>query len=351
MSAAVLIYGASGYSGRLILERALALGLRPILAGRDETTLAPVAERHGLAYRIASLHDAPLLEHALRDVGVVLNTAGPFSASARPLAAACLRTGTHYLDITGEPAVFDDLATRHADARRRGVMLLPGVGFDVVASDCLAAHVAARASGARRLAIAIRGLELMSRGSALSFCEQAGQPVLVRRNGALAAVPPGAIERDFDFGDGPRRCVNVSWGDVVTAYYTTGVPDIEIFFDAPPLFRSALLASRAAGALAASAPSQVWLKMHAALLPDGPDAAQRDAVRVTLVAEVEDRRGTILRGRMTTPQSYSFTAISASALLQRAACGDIEAGFQTPARLYGADLVLSLEGVSRSDVY
>ena len=345
----LLLYGATGYSGRVILDELLRQGVRPTLGGRDEGKVAPLAERHGLPYRVASLQDSERLQAMLHDVRVVLHAAGPFSATAHLMVAACLRAGAHYLDITGEPTVIERLATRHAEARRRRTMILPGIGFDVVASDCLAAHVAARVPGARRLTLAIRGLELMSRGSALSFVEQAGQPVLVRRGGALTPVPPGELERDFDFGDGPRRCVNVSWGDVVTAYYSTGIPDIEIYFEPPPLFRAALLASRFAGPLATTGPWQVWLKMHADFLPEGPTEAQRAAVRVVLLAEVEGS-GRRASARLHTPQSYSFTGLSAAAIVRRVLSGDLEVGFQTPARVYGPDFVLSLAGVSRADL-
>jgi short subunit dehydrogenase-like uncharacterized protein len=346
----VLVYGAAGYSGRLIVERALQLGLQPILAGRDAGKLRPLAESLGLPFRTASVHDSEALHAMLRDVGVLLNVAGPFSGSARALASACLRARVHYLDITGEPLVIEGLAERHREARRRGVMLLPGVGFDVVASDCLAAHVARRAGRARHLAIGIRGLGLMSRGSARSFVEQAGVPVLLRRDGRLVAVPPGARERAFDYGSGPVRCVNVSWGDVVSAWHSTGIPNVDVYFDAPPAFSAALAWSRAAGSLAQSALSQVWLKVHADMLPEGPTAAERATVRVVIVAEAADDNGCRTIARLETPQSYSFTSVAAAAVLRRVALGDTAPGFQTPSRLLGADFVLSLPDVARHDV-
>ena len=349
MSGEALIYGAAGYSGRLILDEALRLGLRPILAGRDATQIGPLAERHGLPYRIASLLDAEALHAMLREVGLVLNAAGPFSSTAGPLVAACLRARAHYLDITGELGVIERLSKRHAEARARDVMVMPGVGFDVVASDCLATHVAARLPQATSLSIGIRGLALASRGSALSFLEQAGRPVLVRRNGSLVPVPPGALERDFDFGDGPSRCVNVSWGDVTAAYFSTGIPNVDVYFEPAPFLRPALLASRFAGPLAEFAPWQVWVRAHGALLPEGPSKAERDAVRVTVVAEVEDAHGGRAAARLETSQSYSFTAIAAAAVMKRVHDGDVEPGFQTAGRVFGPDFVLSLADVSRQD--
>lgn len=349
MSGDVLLYGAAGYSGRLILEEALRLGVRPILAGRDGARLRPLAERHSLSFRVASLLDAEALHAALRGVTLVLNAAGPFSTTAGPLVAACLRARAHYLDITGELAVIERLSRRHAEARERGVMVMPGVGFDVVASDCLAVHVAARLKQPTSLSIGIRGLALASRGSALSFLEQAGRPVQVRRDGVLVGVPPGALERDFDFGSGPSRCVNVTWGDVTAAYFSTGIPNVDVYFEPAPFLRPALLASRFVAPFAELAPWQVWLKAHAALLPEGPSQAQRDAVRVTVVAEVSDAHGGRAAARLECAQSYSFTALAAAAILRRVAAGDAEPGFQTAGRVFGPDFVLSLDEVSRQD--
>src|SRR5262249_3398056 len=154
----LLLYGATGYTGRLILAELLASGVRPILCGRDEGRLAALAAPHGLRYRVASLDDPGTLVTALADVGAVLHSAGPFSTTARPMVDACLHAGVHYLDITGEVLVLEEIAGRHGDAARRGVMLMPAVGFDVVPSDCLAAHLARRLPHARRLAIGIAGL-------------------------------------------------------------------------------------------------------------------------------------------------------------------------------------------------
>src|SRR6059058_4542054 len=165
MTVPFMVYGASGYTGRLLVEAALSGGLRPILAGRNETTLAPLAERLGLEYRVVRLGDPPTLDAALRKVRVVLHAAGPFSATARPMVDACLRTGTHYLDITGEVRVFEAVAARDAEAKSAGVMLLPGVGFDVVPSDCLAAHMKRRLPDAMDLKLYIGGLANMSRGT------------------------------------------------------------------------------------------------------------------------------------------------------------------------------------------
>ena len=164
MPARILIYGATGYTGTLIARHAKDRGLCPILAARHPAKLKSLAESLGFAYRVVQLEDANRLAEALGDIHVVLNVAGPFSATSAPMVDACLRTFTHYLDITGEVPVFEDLYRRDAEARSRRLMIMPGVGFIVVPSDCLAAHVARMLPEAEHLAIGISRSTLLSRG-------------------------------------------------------------------------------------------------------------------------------------------------------------------------------------------
>lgn len=350
MTAAVdglLIYGATGHSGRLVTRAAVDLGLRPILAGRSDAEVARVAAAAGLPYRIATVDDAVALDAMLRDVAVLVNAAGPFGTTAMPLADACLRRGAHYLDITGEVDTIEALAGRHAEARRRGVMVLPAVGFDVVPSDCLAAHVARRMPGATRLRLGLRGLSSVTPGSAATLFRSVDRG-LVRRAGRLVAMPLGSLERIFDYGAGPVASVNVSWGDLAAAWYTTGIPDIETYVEATPLFRAVLAGCRAYGWLWRTAPWQAALARWADLLPARPLGTPVD--EMVVVAEAEGPGGRRAVARIRTPEAYAFTGVTASRIAQRVLAGDLEPGFQTPARVYGADLVLGFPGVSREDL-
>ena len=182
MPADFLLYGSYGYTGRLIAERARELGLTPLLAGRDGAAHAAQGEELGLPVRAFALDDRAALDAALRETPVVLHAAGPFSRTAAPMAEACLRSGRHYLDITGEIAVFEALAARDRQARDAGVMLLPGVGFDVVPSDCLAVHLKRRLPGATQLTLAFQGGSGVPARSATS-CETARAWVRSRRVG------------------------------------------------------------------------------------------------------------------------------------------------------------------------
>lgn len=346
----LLIYGATGYTGRLIVDEAKARGLRPVLGGRNESKLAELAERTGWDYRVVQLADAPALDKVLGDIKVVLHAAGPFSETSRAMVDACLRTGVHYLDIAGEIEVIEGLAQRHSEARRRRIMVMPGVGFDVVPSDCLAAHVAGRLPSARRLSLALDALPFLTRASAKTLIGRAITGLLVRRDGVLTPVAPGELQRTVDYGTGARPSLAVSWGDIASAYYTTGIPNIEVYSSSLPSIQGILLAARYFGRVLASAPWQAWLRAHADLLPEGPSAEERASTQVVIVAEAEDGQGRRVCAWMVTPEAYTCTGMVAPAIAQRVLEDDLEIGFQTPGRVYGADYMLSFPGVSRHDV-
>lgn len=345
-----LIYGVTGYSGRLLVRAAKERGLRPLLGGRDEPRLAALAAELGLEYRVARLDVEAELDEALRGVQVVLHAAGPFSSTSRPMVEACLRAGAHYLDLSGEVLAIEGVFHWDAEARRRGVMLMPGVGFDVVPSDCLALHLARRVRGARRLVLGISGLELISRGSFRTLAESAGQSTHIRRDGRLVGIAPGSLQRELDFGTGPRPSLAVGWGDVSSAYYSTGIPDIETYSDATLVLRMMVMANRWFGGLLASPSGRLWLELQARALPDGPTQAQRAGRQGIIVAEVEDAAGRRIRGRLRTPEVYGFSCTTGLTIVERVLAGDVEVGAQTPARVYGPDFVLSLPGVRREEL-
>lgn len=217
---AFLLYGSYGYTGELILEEALSRGLKPILAGRDSAKVAAQADALELEHRTFELSDSAALEAALKDVPVVLHAAGPFSQTWTPMVEACLKTGTHYLDITGEIAVFEQIAKRDNAAKAAGVMLLPGTGFDVVPSDYLAAHLKGLLPDATQLRLAFQGLGKVSRGTRRTALESFGTGGAVRHGGEIGRVPAAYKTRDIDFGLGPVTAVTIPWGDVAPGFQT-----------------------------------------------------------------------------------------------------------------------------------
>jgi len=345
-SPAWLIYGATGYTAGLIAAEAARRGLRPILGARDEARVGRLGQALGFATRAGTLDE---LERVLDGVGVVLHAAGPYAESAAPMAEACLRAGVHYLDLSGEAATLGALARRDDEARARGVMLLPSVGFDVVATNCLAAHVVARVRDARRLRIGIAGLDLISRGSARSTLREFGRPVHVRRDGALVTAPPASLRHDFDYGTGARASVAASLADLVAGYYATGIGDIETYVRETPALQIMQWMNRGLGWTSALPGVSGWLDLHGQLMPS-PSEAQRAGRRAIVVVEVEDARGRVFRSRLETPEVYGFTVETSLAIVARVLRGDLEPGFQTPARVYGADFVVGFRGVIRKDL-
>jgi short subunit dehydrogenase-like uncharacterized protein len=295
------------------------------------------------------LRETGALDRALSEVRAVLHIAGPFSATSKPMVDACLRTGRHYLDITGEIDVFEACAARNEEAKAKGVMLLPGVGFDVVPSDCLAAHVARRLPGARRLTIGISGMGKASRGTAKTMVESLGTGTRVRRGGDIVGLPK-APQVPIDYGQGPSLSVGVSWGDVATAWHSTAIPDIDVYFEAVgPIKRMAN-----AGALTQWFLRQNWMKQFLKgridAMPEGPTPAERAASSHVLIAEASDARGNTVRSRLSTPEGYTLTSRTALAIAKRVCAGEFKPGFQTPSLAFGPDLILEFEGCRREDL-
>lgn len=344
-----LLYGASGYTGELVARLAAAQGHRPVLAGRRADPVCSLAEELGLERRLLGLDEPRRLDEALAGMSLVLHCAGPFSRTSRPMADACLRTRTHYLDITGEVEVFEALAARGAEARGAGVMLLPGCGFEVVPSDCLAVHLKARLPGARRLALAYAGFGRISRGTATTAIEGLGRGGLVRRDGRLAPVPAAWKTRSIDFGEGPRTAITIPLGDLTTAWHSTGIPDIELYFAAPVGLRWLARASRHLAPVLGSAAVRHLLTARARAGARGPDEEERRRGRAFVWGEAEDAEGRRAVSRLATPEGYTLTARAALAVVERVLAGHAPPGFQTPARAYGPDLVLGIAGVTRRD--
>lgn len=346
-----MIYGATGYTGRLVAAEATRRGLDVVLAGRNPEKLKAVATPLGLESQAIALEDTHRLHAALDDIAAVLHIAGPFSQTSRPMVEACLATRTHYLDVTGEIDVFESISRRDAEARAAGVLLLPGVGFDVVPSDCLVAHVAARVEEPTMLRLAIAGSDGgVSRGTAKSAIEALGAGLRIRRDGIIRRLPPGSLERHFDFGAGPARALAVPWGDVATAFHSTRIPNIEVYFVVSGRVPLLMKASRLVMPLLRNAAVQRFLKRRVEALPEGPDEKTRTTTRALLLAEVEGPGGQSARTLLETPSGYALTPPAAVESARRAAAGEAPSGFHTPATAFGADFVLELAGCRRADL-
>ena len=326
--------------------------MRPILAGRNADSIEALSQKLDLEARSFSLEDAAALDSSLVDVRVVLHCAGPFAFTYLQMAAACLRTGTHYLDITGEIEVYQALHGMHTQAKGAGIMLLPGAGFDVAPSDCLAVHLKSRLPSATHLALAFRGYGPagLSRGTARTSIENMGQPSSVRRDGAITPVAHVSKSRQIDFGRGAVSVQRVKWGDVFTAYHSAAIPNIENYIAVRPLIIFVLGAARYLGWLLRLQIVKRLLTSIVQLMPPGPTDKQIEESGSVVWGEVLDAEGNRAVARLHGPEAYKFTALASLEIARRVLSGDAPPGYQTPASAYGPDWILEIEGVSREDV-
>lgn len=344
-----MLYGAYGFTGVLLAEEARARGIRPLLAGRDRERLEALGKRLDLPTRCLALDDPAALRAALGEVSLVLHAAGPFSRTAAPMRRACLERGIHYLDITGEIDVLEATHACGPEAQSAGIACLSGVGFDVVPSDCLAVHLARRLPGATRLELALHGTASLSPGTSKTILENLAEGGRIRRGGRIEAVPPAWATREVPFSCGPRLTFTIPWGDVSTAYHSTGIPEIRVYSSttpgALPWIRSLawlgpLLRSRLVQGLGSRA-IEAWVP--------GPDEEARTRARSYLWGRVEDDSGAAVEATLETPEGYRLTTLAALEVTGRVLRGDCPPGAWTPAEAFGPELVLALPEVELVD--
>jgi len=340
-----MIYGANGYTGELIAREARARGQSPILAGRDADSIRKLAGELGFESRVFSLENHQALVAALLGVRAVVHAAGPFGWTAAPMVQGCLDSGTNYLDITGEIPVFESIMRVDRNAKEAGVALIPGVGFDVVPTDCLAAMLAAKVPNATELDLAFytEGGRV-SPGTMKTMIEGAGKGGAIRRDGVIVSVPLAWDAHEIPFPGRRRMAMTIPWGDVSTAFYTTGIPNIRVYSATSPKTVARIRALRPFVRLLRFGPLRRALQTFAGRR-QGPDQAQRSAARIHLWGEARDASGHSASMTMTVPEGYTFTSRSAVTAVEKVLNGAVGPGSWTPARAFGTDFVRLIEGV------
>lgn len=331
-----MIYGANGYTGQLIAREAVKRGHKPILAARSAAALEPLARELSLTSRVFSLGDPPALDVALAGIDAVVHCAGPFVHTSAPMVDACLRTKTQYLDITGEIAVFEAILRRGEEAARAGVALLPGVGFDVVPSDCLAALLAERMPDATELELAFytKGGGL-SRGTLRTMIEGIHEGGAIRRDGRIVRVPAAWKSKDIAFDCGSRHAMTIPWGDVSTAWHSTGIPNICVYVATSPRSVARLRMMRPLLPVLGFTPFRRLLQL-AAGNKQGPDAQARERASVHLWGQVSKPGAPPITLTMRTAEGYRFTAEAAVASVDGILAGSVKPGAWTPSRAFGS---------------
>ncbi|NUQ61360.1 MAG: saccharopine dehydrogenase NADP-binding domain-containing protein [Pirellulales bacterium] len=339
-----MIYGANGYTGRRIAEEAVHRGFRPILAGRSQSKLDPLADALKCPARAFSLDDVSRVASELAGCRAVLHCAGPFSATSRPMLDACLRAGAHYLDITGEIDVIEAAAARHEETVRAGISVIPAVGFDVVPSDCLAAMLAARLPAATHLQLAFSGVGPPSPGTTNTMLERLHGGGLVRSNGQITRVPIVWKTMEIPFREGRQTAATIPWGDVAAAWYTTGIPNIEVYMAMPAaqirwLRRLQGLLPLLKNRLAKSLARPVLRRMVGRRSAAHPDGAS------SFWGRVFDAEANSVEATLTGPGAYRLTVLTALECLERTLAAKAPVGFSTPSRAFGKEFILEVSGM------
>lgn len=342
----VILYGAYGYTGKLIAKQMVASGIFPLLSGRNESKLKDMAGGLNLSFQAVSLDDTKGLHALLKEATLVVHAAGPFSATAKPMIDACLATQTHYIDITGEWEIYEYAQTMSQQAREKGIMLMPGAGFDVVPSDCLSVHLKHLLPTANELKLAFTSKNSSpSRGTAKTMIEGIHKGQSFRESNIIKNKALGKSTLQVDFGAFKQICVGISWGDISSAYASTGISDIEVFMGAS---ESQIKKLRMIGNLSFLLKSTLVrkiLKKQVDKRPEGPDEERRKNARAWFWGQVSDGKTTV-EARLQTNEGYTLTADSTSKIAERILKGNFSIGYQTPASAYGAGFITELPGSS-----
>ncbi len=351
-----MIYGATGYTGALVAEEAVRRGHRPLLAGRSPEKLRSLAQRLGLDYVAVSIEDAEGLMRAVQRVELVYHAAGPFIHTAEPMLRACLAAGAHYLDITGEIPVYQMAFSYDAAAQEKGIAIIPGVGFDVVPSDCLIGYVADKLPGATHLDVVIDSLGAgsgepgISAGTAKSMVELVGRMGnLARRDGVLVNMPFGAGARTFPLQKGQRLAMPIPWGDLEIGWRTSGIPNITTYLTLPPAqVRLLRLTGGLTQALMRLKPARDLANGLIDRFIDGPSEHARETGKSYIYVQARDAAGKTAQAWLETAEGYQFTALAGVRAVERVLDGSYS-GATTPSLAFGADFVLDVPGSRRWD--
>jgi short subunit dehydrogenase-like uncharacterized protein len=351
MNNTLIIYGAYGYTGQLVAKECKAKNLQAILSGRNREALEKQSKETGYPFEVVDVNDSQALKNLLRKGAVVIHCAGPFQYTAKAMADACLETGTHYTDITGEYQVFEMLAGYDDAAKQKDITIMPGTGFDVVPTDCLALYLKNKLPTATHLQLVFTMSKGgLSRGTSKSMTEGLGYGSMIRVGGVLTPVPIGEKVLEVDFGSFKTKALNIPWGDISTAWRSTNIPNIEVYTGATDTMISNAKRSNYFNWLL----RQRWVKdfmlKQIDKRPAGPSEEKHKSGRSFLWGKVWDEKGNTHSARLETLSGYALTAKTSVLIAEKILSGNFKPGYQTPAKTYGEDLVMEVATTTRVDV-
>ncbi len=343
----ILLYGANGYTGELIARLASHYHLKLTLAGRNEDAIKALATSLNLPFEIIDLIDSNNLDDVVAKHSLVIHAAGPFSHTAKPMVESCIRNGVHYTDINGDFACFELVKKYHSKAVEMNCMLMPGVGFDVVPTDCIAKLLHETLPDAIDLKIAFATVgSMISHGTATTMAEKMGQGGAKRKNGKLIQVPLGEHGMMVDFGTKSIFCMSIPWGDISTAYHTTGIPNIETFTAIKPGRFNQLKYQKLFNWFLRTPFMKKMAQKKIDAAPAGPNESMRENGKCFVWGKVTNNDGVTAEARLTGPEGYTFTAHASLIIANEIINGNWTEGYQTPASQYGYTLAESIPGVN-----
>jgi short subunit dehydrogenase-like uncharacterized protein len=351
MNNTIIVYGSYGYTGKLIVQECKSKKLNVILAGRNKEALQKQSKESGYPFEVVEVADTTALKNLLSKGAVVIHCGGPFQYTAKAMADVCLETKTHYTDITGEYGVFELLAGYDQKGKAAGITIMPGTGFDVVPSDCLALHLKNRLPSATNLQLAFTMSKGgLSRGTSKTMTEGLGNGSMIRKDGKLTTINLGEKTLDVDFGSFKAPTLNIPWGDISTAWRSTGIPNIEVYTGATPsMIKNAKMSKYLNWLLRIRWVKDYMLK-QIDKKPAGPSEEKRNSGRSYLWGKAWNNSGNAVESRLETVSGYTLTAKTSVLIAAKILAGNFKAGYQTPAMAYGADLILEVETSKRKDI-
>jgi short subunit dehydrogenase-like uncharacterized protein len=345
----VMIYGANGYTGQLILEECKNNNFEVIIAGRNIEKLKILSEKFGYEERAFSLSEN--FTDKFDDIYLVLNCAGPFSKTAKPIVDACILTGTHYLDITAEIDVFEMIKQRNVEAVDKDVLLLPGIGFDVIPTDCMAKFLSEKLDNAVSLEIGIYFDHGISKGTQYTNVERLKLGGAIRKDGEIVKTKLLGRSKVLTFYDIDGRkfenlTYQIPWGDISTSYTTTSIPNIEVYLNYPKkIVRLAKISHYFKWLFKFGFIENIMKKMMVRIMKP-VEMDKVDEGHLNLRATARNNNGEELSISLNTINSYKFTAISSIFMIKKVLDGDFRSGYYTPAGLYGSNLITEIDPIS-----
>ena len=344
----LLLYGITGFTGRLVASEFIWQNIPFIAAGRNEhairnALLASKASAHTEVRVFGLDHHAPIVEH-LKGITVVLNCAGPFSRTAAALAKAAIAAGCHYLDLAGEIEEHEAVRALSASAIGSGSMLMPGVGFGCVPTDVAAVEASRRLNEpVAELLIAYETNGGASRGTLESVLRGIHKKGLQRRSNKLVAVSPGAERQKIDLGGGEVLLVTNPWrADQVTAFFSTRAREITTLANFPLPAR--LLMSYPG--FAESKAGKWLVEKIISATKQGPSEAEMASGSTRILAIATSASGKSREARIAGPDAYLYTARTAALVAKKVLAGAIAPGFAAPSSIVSFNDLLGVEGVS-----